>query len=280
MIEEHWTTVGLIGHTGYIGPRHIEAWNSLRITPECCNSKDDWVRFIREGHFDIVDIATPIWLHTAMIKEAVRSGADVICEKPLAPTLREAQQIVELSKRTRRKIGIIYQCRFNPKYQKLKRDVEAGKYGEIQMIVYEYFRDKNDTHFAKRPWRKSMTEAGGFGALNIVIHHIDQIQHLMGYPKEVYGVSKTSKIGYDVEDYVIGMFKFPTGAIGTLICSTRANPPKHSKMTVYGTKGYKTIEMRENEYHAENFHAFIAGKGYVTPIEALKSLRLCLTIAS
>ena len=269
--------VGIIGHTGYIGPRHVKAWDELGVKWEGCNTTGDWTEFIKRD-FDIIDIATPIWLHPVMIRESIKAGKDVICEKPLANNLKDAYEIIELSKFTKKKIGIVFQCRYNRKFLALKKEIEDGVYGQIKMAVFQYFRNKDDEHFKKRPWRKSINEAGGFAALNIVIHHIDQLQWMFGFPCQTYGVVAPHQVGYDVEDTFIGTFKFPTGTIGAMICSTRANPPKHTELSIYGTKGHKTIQMRENEYHKDNFKAFIEGKGYVTPVEAVKSLRLCLSI--
>jgi len=269
--------VGIIGYKGDVAQRHIKAWEELGIEWIGCEKENNWREFIERKDLDLIDICTPIYLHPSMFIGALRARKDVLCEKPIANNLSEAYKMASYAENSKNRAGIIYQYRFNPKFLKLKREIEKGKFGEIKMAVVNYFRYKDLSYFAKK-WRGCSEQAGGGVVLNVTIHYLDQLQWLFGYPKSIKGFVTTAKTGIDVEDTATAIMKFPNGTIGSVSLSTHVTPPKHMEFSVFGTKGYKTIQMRENEYHKENFEAFLKGENYVTPLEAIKSLKMALTI--
>lgn len=254
--------VAIIGN-GLVSQRHKIAWDKLGISWSVIDKGDPWPKA------DVYDICTPIYLHTNHIKKAVKLGK-VICEKPLAPSVKEAKEVIEWLK-DYPDICIIYQFRFNPVFLQLKKEIEEGKYGDIKLITVTYFRYKGGDYF--KGWRKSKTEAGGGVLLNVTIHYLDLLQYLFGYPTEIKGMTANLK-PMDVEDIAIGILRFPQGAVASITLCSDVKEQKHMEMSVYGTKGSQTIQMRENEYHANNFQAFLNGENFVTPTEALKSLMI------
>jgi UDP-N-acetyl-2-amino-2-deoxyglucuronate dehydrogenase len=262
------TSVFIIGIEGRVAQRHKLAWGRLGVSVSGCGSDMDYREIISKNRFDIIDICTPIYLHPIMIKESIKY-ASVICEKPLGINIEEAKEITRIAG----KVCIVYQFRFNPKILKLKREIQEGKYGEIKMVTANYFRWRGEEYYKK--WEADKFKAGGGVLLNVCIHYVDLLQWMFGYPTKVCGTMTTAKTRLDVEDCVSMSLKFPTGAIGTLNLSTHVNPPKHFELSVYGTKGHTTIQLRQNEYHYDNFKAFLEGHDYVTPMEAMKSLQIC-----
>lgn len=257
--------VGIIGANGLVAQRHKAAWNKLGIKWEPIDTWDSY-------DIDLYDICTPIYLHAHMIRQAVLSGKLVLCEKPLALNMDEGMRLVEDLKNYDARVGIIYQFRFNPKILQLKKELEEGKYGEIKLVTVTYFRWKTGEYF--KGWRASQTEAGGGVVLNVTIHYLDLMQWLFGFPTNIHGNITTMTPGIDVEDTCTATMRFPNGAVGSYVVSSHVDPQYHMEMGVYGTKGHTRIELKENEYHAENFQSFLDGKDYVTPTEALKSLKM------
>lgn len=262
-------SVFIVGINGRVAQRHIKAWKELGLHVSGCGSNVNFIDIVSKYTYDVIDICTPIYLHSQMIKEALPYSKTLICEKPLAINEREALEMTKL----KGNIGIIYQFRFNPKILKLKKELEEGKYGEIKMVSANYYRWRGEEYYQK--WEADKMKAGGGVLFNVCIHYVDLFQWLFGYPTSVKGFITTSKHGLDIEDNVAGIFKFPNGAIGSINLSTHVNPPKHFEMIICGTKGHTTIQLRQNEYHKENFEAILSGKNFVTPIEAFKSLKLC-----
>ncbi len=257
--------VGIIGVNGLVAQRHKKAWDKLGIK---------WLGIGDLKHLDgitIVDICTPIYLHTNMVKKAVKAGKRVICEKPMAMNVKEGKDLVEFLKSYPDRVCIIYQFRYNPVFLQLKKEIEEGKYGDIKLITVTYFRYKGGEYF--KGWRASKTEAGGGVLLNVTIHYLDLIQYLFGMPTVIHGLTANLK-RMDVEDIAVGILRLPTGAVASITLCSDVSDQKDMEFSVYGTKSSTTIKLKENEYHAENFQAFLDGENYVTSTEALKSLQI------
>lgn len=258
----------IVGIDGRVARRHSRAWKQLGHDVYGCGSNINYKNIITVHKFDLIDICTPIHLHAQMVKECVALGYPVICEKPIALTDDEAWEVINL----KGKIGIVYQFRYNPKIRQLKKEIRAGKYGDIKMVTANYFRWRGEEYYNKWEWDKM--KAGGGVLFNVCIHYVDLLQWIFGYPTEVKGMMTTIKSGLDVEDNLSAIMRFPQGAIGSLNLSTHVNPPKHFELSVFGTKGHKTIQMRSNEYHYRFFEEFLKDGEYTTPREAYKSFRI------
>ncbi len=258
----------IVGYKGRVAKRHIKAWSELGVEWIGCGSDEYLPSKLQAESPDLVDICTPIYLHANMIKECSLAQLPVICEKPLALTENEAQEIIKLPT----KIGIVYQFRYNPKVRKLKKEIQKGKYGEIKMVTAHYYRWRGWEYYQK--WEDNIHKAGGGVLFNVCIHYIDLLQWIFGYPIGVKGYMTTAKQGLDIEDNLLAILMFPQGTIGSLELSTHVNPPKHFELSVYGTKGHKTIQLRQNEYHKRYFEEFLMDGEYVKPIEAYKSFRI------
>lgn len=264
--------VGIIGYKGRVAQRHIKAWEELEIDWVGCGSQDSYGTFLAASGVDLIDICTPIYLHADMVKQAIDYKYPVICEKPIGINPHEAKEVSKL----KGKIGIIYQFRYNPKMIKLKKEIEEGKYGEIKLVTAQYYRWRGWDYY--KGWEKDYKRAGGGTVMNVTIHYLDLMQWIFGYPKIIHGLTTTAKPGLDIEDNAVAIMKFPNGALGSYIVSTHVNPPKHFEFSIYGTKGHKTVQLRENEYHKRNFEEFLKDGEYVRPLEASKSLQIAYEI--
>lgn len=257
--------VGIIGIDGLVAQRHKKAWNKLGIKYEGISISDI-------DKYDLIDLCTPIYTHPPFIEECLKAGKDVICEKPLALNYKDGKDIADLSLGYRNRVGIVYQFRYNPKIIQLKKELAENKYGEIKLVTVTYFRWKTGEYF--NGWRASKAEAGGGVVLNVTIHYLDLMQWLFGYPTSISGHKTTMTKGIDVEDTAVATMQFPNGAVGSYVVCSHVEPQYHMEFKVFGDRGHTTIQLTENEYHAENFEAFLDNKDYVTLHEALKSLKM------
>jgi len=151
--------VGVIG-TGFIGPAHIEALRRLgnievAALAECsegvAKSKaemlgiekyyGDYKQLLKDRDIQSVHICSPNYLHYQMAKEALEAGKHTICEKPLAISVAEAEELVELAD----KKGLVNAVNFNIRYYPLMRQVkvmvEKGDVGDILAIQGSYLQD-------------------------------------------------------------------------------------------------------------------------------------------
>ena len=94
---------------------------------------DDWRKLLADKSIHAVCIATPDHWHAIQMIEAVNAGKDVYVEKPLTATIREGRAMVEAQKKTNRVVSVGLNRRGNGVYQKLAREVAAGKIGKISV---------------------------------------------------------------------------------------------------------------------------------------------------
>jgi predicted dehydrogenase len=94
---------------------------------------DDYRKLLADKSIDAVCIATPDHWHALITIEAVRAGKDVYCEKPLTATIVEGRAMVNAQKETNRVVAVGLNRRGNVVYQKLAREIPAGKIGQVSV---------------------------------------------------------------------------------------------------------------------------------------------------
>ncbi|MBO9640313.1 Gfo/Idh/MocA family protein [Siphonobacter aquaeclarae] len=189
--------VGVVG-TGFIGPAHIEALRRLpnvevaalcEVTPELAAAKAAQLGIARSYTFDellkqediqVVHICTPNFLHYTQSKAALLAGKHVVCEKPLAKDLHEAEELVELAAQT----GLVNAVHFNLRYYPLARQMKAmrenGDLGDVYSIIGSYLQDWlfYETDYN---WRLEPDKSGDSRAIaDIGSHLMDIIEYITG----------------------------------------------------------------------------------------------------
>ena len=95
---------------------------------------DDWRRMIGEHEFDLVCIATPTVFHAPMTLAALKAGAHVLCEKPMAMNRDESAEMLEEAE-AQNKLHIIgHELRFNPNRRKIKSLIDGGAIGDVRYL--------------------------------------------------------------------------------------------------------------------------------------------------
>lgn len=189
--------VGIVG-TGFIGPAHIEALRRLpnvevaslcEVTVELAKQKAEalgieryytFEDLLKQEDIESVHICTPNFLHYSQSKAALLAGKHVVCEKPLAKDLHEAEELVELAAKT----GLVNAVHFNLRYYPLARQMktmrEKGDLGEIYSIMGSYLQDWlfYDTDYN---WRLEPDKSGDSRAIaDIGSHLMDILEYITG----------------------------------------------------------------------------------------------------
>ena len=140
----------------------------------------DYREILRDPAIDAVHICTPNALHFSMAKEALEAGKHVVCEKPLATSVREARELVALAAQKGLRNCVCHNLRYYPMVQQLRRMREAGELGEIFSVQGGYSQDwlLYDTDWN---WRID-SQAGGASRCmaDIGSHWFDMAEHVTG----------------------------------------------------------------------------------------------------
>lgn len=142
----------------------------------------DFSRMLEEGGFDFVDLCVPTFLHKPYSVEAMKSGYDVFCEKPMALNAEEAEEMISVSRETGRLLTIGQCLRFWPMYVKIKEIIDSKQYGNV--VSAELTRYSSTPGWSSRGWILDGTLSGN-AALDMHIHDVDMILHYFGMPKSV-----------------------------------------------------------------------------------------------
>ncbi len=142
---------------------------------------DDWERMLGEHEFDLVCIATPTVLHAPMTLAALKAGAHVLCEKPMAMNQDESAEMLETAEALNRLHVIGHELRFNPNRRKIKSLIEAGYIGDVRHVnIYGVSASSGDP--ASRPagdwWSSAEMGGGRLGANGS--HQLDLLRFWLG----------------------------------------------------------------------------------------------------
>ncbi|MGH2487831.1 MAG: Gfo/Idh/MocA family protein, partial [Ktedonobacterales bacterium] len=170
------------------------------------------------------------------------AGKHVLCEKPLAPTLAEAQRLADAAQRyPRLKVMEAFMYRFHPQWQRALALVTEGRLGDLRtvQIFFSYYLDDANNIRNRR-------EAGGGALLDIGCYAISVPRFLFGAePRRVFGVIEEDP-RFQTDRLVSGVLEFERGT-ATFTCGTQLAP--HQRVTIVGTRWLLEIEIPFNAPH-------------------------------
>lgn len=170
---------------------------------------------------DVVHLCTPHHQHVEPALEALAAGVDVLTEKPLAPTLADAQRLVDAAAASGGpggsegpRIGVCFQNRYNASVQEARRVLTGGELGTPAGAVATVAWHRTPEYYRARPWRGTWAEGGGGLLINQAIHTLDLVQWLLGGVTDVAGHASTDALGevIEVEDTASLTLTHPGGA--------------------------------------------------------------------
>ena len=221
----------------------------------------DWRQVVARKDIDLVDISTPGDLHAEIAIEAARHGKAVLCEKPLANSVPEAEAMVAAVDAAGVAHMICHNYRRIPAVVLAKQLIEAGRIGTIRHFRGTYLQDWIADPEFPLVWRLDKTQAGSGALGDIGAHVVDLARYLVGEITEVSGHLETfvkerplpdGKAGrgmVTVDDAAIALVRFENGAIGT-IEGTRMAPGRKNanRFEINGSTGTIAFDLeRLNE---------------------------------
>jgi predicted dehydrogenase len=198
--------------------------------------------------FDALDIATPRETHAAWVEAASARGIAVLCQKPLTPTLGEAEALIR-SVAGRNRLMVHENWRFRPWYRELKSWIAAGELGEIRlatmaMINSGFLPDAEGIHFAlvRQPF---MQHEKRLMIAEVLIHHLDVMRYLCGELR--VAAARTARTVPDIVGETMAAIVLETASGAAVeVCGTMAAagyPPRApDRLEVIGTKASAMFE--------------------------------------
>ncbi len=209
-----WQRIGEVEITAMCN-RNPERTKTIMDKFGITNHYKDWQQMLEKEKPDFVDIITPPPTHLEMCKKAADLGIHIICQKPLAPTFQQAQEIVKYTSDAGVRFMVHENWRFQPWHREIKRLLENGAIGE--KIHTLNFRSRmgdgwgQDAYLSRQPYfrdypRLLVYENG--------VHFIDTYRFLAGKINRVYAILKKLNPVIAGEDCCVVVFEFENGAVG------------------------------------------------------------------
>ena len=194
---------------------------------------EDYKQMVAEEKPDLVSIATESGIHAEIALYCIEQGINLIIEKPMAMSIEDADKIINLSEKKGVKVSACHQNRFNVAIQKLRKAVEAGRFGKLSHGSIHVRWNRDHGYYDQASWRGTWEQDGG-ALMNQCIHGIDLLRWMMGDEiDEIYGATRQQFHDYlEAEDVGMAVVKFKNGAIGTIEGTTNVYP-KNLEETLY-----------------------------------------------
>ena len=182
----------------------------------------DYRKIIKDPKIDIVAVATPVYTHFKLASEALSAKKHVFVEKPIAASVKEAEQLIELSEKYNRKLMVGHTFLYTEAVRKIKEIIESDELGEIYYINSQRLNLGLFQQDINVIWDLAPHD------ISIILYLLDQ------QPQTVCAIG-TSHINPAIEDVAVLTMKFSESLIA-FVQTSWLDPDKIRKMTVVGSK--------------------------------------------
>ncbi len=222
-----------------ISSRNIENARNVAQQLEIPKFFGSYVQLLADPEIEAIYNPLPNHLHVPWTIKALEAGKHVLCEKPISITAKEAQALIDVTKKhPHLKVMEAFMYRFHPQWEKVKEIINSGDIGDIHCIssVFTYYNtDPNNV--------RNKADIGGGGLLDIGCYCINLSRFLF----ESEPVNVRSFVDYDpifnTDRLVSGILEFEDG-VANFLCSTQLD--HRQSATIYGTKGYMELNIPFN----------------------------------
>jgi UDP-N-acetyl-2-amino-2-deoxyglucuronate dehydrogenase len=255
-MPRHWRCA-VIG-TGMVGEWHVRAIPTI---PGCqlvaiCDTSEpngrraldknsitvpiytDAAEMYKKENLDAVHVCTPSGNHQAPAEEAMQRGKYVVVEKPMEIYPDRIDAMAETAKKNGVRLAGIFQNRWHPANQAIKKAMEEGRFGKLAWAGSFTPWYRPDKYYEDGGWRGTWKLDGGGAVMNQGVHQVDLIQWIMGPVKTVCAFASSrihAKI--EVEDTMTCALQFASGAYGTFMSTTAMHPGGSTRLEIGGEDG-------------------------------------------
>ena len=210
----------------------------------------DYRALLDRPDIDVVVIATPEFLHAEQVAAAAAAGKHILCEKPMAPSVEEADAMLAAAHSAGVKFMVGHSRRFTPRYQAVRAAIDRGEIGQVRLARENERRPRamyRGLSLAtgawapdgERTWMTSAQYSLGAAMLN-AIHEVDLLRWYVGdEAASVYAESRTGNAQSEVPDFISIQIRFRSGALAAseVVTNLPHDYPLYHQLEVYGTEG-------------------------------------------
>lgn len=241
------------------GNLHAESLQRLAAQYHIPKTYTDFAALAADPDIDAVVIGLPNYLHAPVTIQMLEAGKHVLCEKPMATTVAEAEQMIEAAQRTGRKLMIAHMWRFDREVLWLRDLVASGTLGRVFKVkshaIWLYEGPPPQSWFVQKRF------AGGGALADMGIHSIDTLRYVLGgvRPTKVFATAGSYFRDIELEDTATVMLEFEGGIVGLIEAGWYHlyADGLEGYTQVYGTRGYARALPSE-------LHTFVEGVWSVT----------------
>ena len=226
----------------------------------------DWKMMLDEVKPEVVHVCTPHYLHAEMAIKAMENGADVYLEKPAAMNYDEGLKILDVQKKTGKKVCVSFQNRVIPTNLGAKNIIDSGEMGAFLGCRGFMTWKRSGAYYTESGWRGTWATEGGGVLMNQSIHTLDLIQYLGGKVIKTEGTAslRTNKGTIEVEDTAEATIYHENGA-HSVFYATNSNVIDASVfIEVYLEKG--KLMLQDDKLYRND------GNGYVMICDGVNDL--------
>ncbi|WP_025026398.1 Gfo/Idh/MocA family protein [Caldalkalibacillus mannanilyticus] len=256
--------VGVIGCGSIAKHRHLPEYANHQEVEiiAVCDIVEERARFFAEEYkakfytkyqellanpeIDAVSVCTPNYLHAPVSIAALEAGKHVLCEKPMATSRKDAEEMIATAKKNNKKLMIAHNQRFVSSHQKARKMIENGELGKIYSFrtAFGHGGPEGWSADGKESWFFKKEEAfiGAMGDLGV--HKTDLLRFVLGEEFVEVGafVETSAKEFADVDDTAVCILKTESGIIGTLAASWSYVSSEDNSTLIYGENAILRLE--------------------------------------
>ena len=218
-------------------PERAKAFGDLYGVPWTADYRD----VLKSDSVDVVNICTPSGLHAQMGIAAAKAGKHIVVEKPMALTLEDADALISTAEEEGVTLAVVFQNRFNPTVQELRRALEQGRFGKLTHGNAAIRWTRGQDYYDSGSWRGTWALDGG-AFMNQSIHNIDLLQWMLGPVQKLGAFTATALRNMEAEDVGAAVLHFANGSIGIIEAATTIYPDNlEETLGIFGESGTAVI---------------------------------------
>lgn len=202
-------------------------------------SYEDIERIRDNKAIDAVIVCLPNSMHAEYTTRSAKAGKHVLCEKPMAVSVAECEEMIAACKAANVKLMIAYRLHYEPLTLKTIKMIRDGEIGKVEAID-----SANGFNIAPNEWRSTKALGGGGPLMDVGIYSLNATRYLTG-EEPVAFTAVASTPDHDgrfqgVEENLAWTMKFPSGAVASCTTTYGASMPGYYK--VFGSKGWLEVD--------------------------------------